>query len=761
MNAHVAAWGGKPPDLRSGHASRSSASARTPLVGRRLDLLDLSVRLKRPTARLITLVGPGGVGKTRLAEAAVAHAAVPVLRHVDAHEIETPQALAEAMDVPPPSAESWLVLDGFELSGYPASAMVDALLDERPLLRILATGRRPLHAHGEQVVPVRPLSAPPPPYHQDVSELQEHPAVTLFVDRARRIIPSFALTEDNARTVAEICARLDGIPLAVELAANRLRLFDLDVLLTRLRDGRPVLGGSHPARLPRHRSISAISERSYDRLDEHQLALLTRLSVAVGGMSLTTVGELWGLPADRAEETVEALAAHALLRVHTSDAETRCSMYHIVRESGLERLEAAGTLDQVRDQHAEHFLALALRAEPHLAGPRQHAWLDRLATDHDNVRAALSHLTARGRRHDTALAALALRRYWLTRGHLATGERWLADASAVFLTRAGQRHLTARAEAARGALALAAGDSHLAADCFQRAAIAHAECGQRHQELTARTQLAAARPDMASADSRALAEHVLTAARTSPAPEEVGEAALALAARARHTDSKLASELLDAAETVYARAQDVRGQGLVLVRRADVSVARGDQERAESLLHEGLLRLQAVGERTMLPPALEARAYLLWQRLPEQGERIARILAASTAIREATGANPLPASAVPATAVRELRAFCSGPEYEAVRREGRALTPRAAAQEALAAPLPTGPAPAATPESARLSARQYEVALLVSNGLTNRQIAARLKLSEWTVVNHVRHIMRRLDVPSRVHIAQWVAQQTR
>ncbi|MFI1680510.1 ATP-binding protein [Streptomyces sp. NPDC020607] len=730
------------------------------MVGRGIDLLNLSLQLRQHGARLLTLTGPDGVGKTRLAEAAVADAALPVVHHVDAHGMEGPQALAAARDIRPVSGEDWLVLDGFELSGDTAPAAVEAFLDERPLLRILATGRGPLRVLGEQVLPVQPLSAPAPPYRQEVPELHEYPAVTLFVERARRIVPSFALTAYNARTVAEICARLDGIPLAVELAANRLHLLDLDALLARLREGRPVLGGSHPARSPQHRSISAISQRINRPLDGHQRELLARLSVAVGGVRLTTVGELWELPVDRARQAAEALVAHELLRVDTAGSESRYSAYDIVRECGLARLAAASTLVGARDRHAELFLAEALRAEPHLAGPRQHEWLNLLESDHDNLQAALTQLAARGRQYDTALAALALRRYWLTRGHLAAGERWLSDAAAVFLNAAGQRHLTARAEAARGALAMATGDSLLASDCFRRAAIAYAECGRRHQELTALAQLAAARPGTAAGDSRVLADHVLKTARTSPAPEEAGEAALALAARVRRTDVKLASDLLDAAESVYARAPDVRGQGLVLMQRAELSIARGDQEVAESLLHEGLLRLQAVGECTMLPRALEARAHLLWQRLPDQGPRVARILAAAAAIREASGANPLPATALPtAAAARELHTSFSTPEYEAVRREGRALTPWAAAQEALACPLSARPAPSAAPRSARLSTRQYEVALLVSNGLTNRQIASRLDLSEWTVVNHVRHIMRRLDVPSRVHIAQWVAQR--
>ncbi|MBO7940480.1 hypothetical protein JTP77_031820, partial [Streptomyces sp. S9] len=270
--------------------------------------------------------------------------------------------------------------------------------------------------------------------------------------------------------MAEICTRMDGLPLAIELVAEKLRLFRVDSLLTRLREGRPVLGGDHAARSPRHRSVRSITEHSFRLLDEEQRALLTRLAVFTGSMNLTTVEEFWELPTHRTEQVVEALVGRHLLRVTPGGGEPRFTLFNTVREFCLERLTATGALPEARRRHAEHFLALALRAEERLTGPQQAQWFQRLAPLHEDLLAALTHLEASGRRTDAARAALALHRFWMVRGHLALGEQWLAKASNAFLAAPGHQASAARAEAARGQFAVVRGDPRLAADCFRHAA---------------------------------------------------------------------------------------------------------------------------------------------------------------------------------------------------------------------------------------------------------------------------------------------------
>ncbi|MEW2118891.1 LuxR C-terminal-related transcriptional regulator [Streptomyces sp. NPDC005474] len=738
-----------------------SPSHRTTLVGRDLEVLTLSAQLGRDEHQLITLTGPGGVGKSRLACAAVA--AVPIARvaYLDLHETVGGDGLTETLAERLPDEPSLLILDGFEQAAAATAEAVDTLLSRFSRLRVLTTSRRPLHLYGERLFPVLPLPTPTPPYRQDVLELQDHAAVELFVDRARAIDPSFALTAQNAQAVAEICTRMDGLPLAIELVAEKLRLFRVDSLLTRLREGRPVLGGDHAARSPLHRSVRSITEHSFRLLDTEQRELITRLSVFTGSMNLTTVEEFWDLPTHRTEQVVEALVGHHLLRVTPGSGEPRFTMFNTVREFCLERLAATGELPDARRRHAERFLALALQAEDCLTGPQQAQWLQRLAPLHEDLLAALTHLEASGRRTDAARAALALHRFWLVRGHLALGEQWLAKASTAFLAVTGPGELNARAEAARGQLALAGGKTRLAADCFRHAARAFHEAGDTVQEKAALAQLAVSHRPAEPAAVRKAAVKLLDAAAGKGATVEAANAALALATGSRLIDAKLAADLLDMANALFMRARDVRGEGLVLAVRGALADSRGDQALAERLLWESLHRLRAIGEHTMLPTVLEGHALHVWRRLPSQGHRVARLLTAASALQEATGARPPLVAGDAEAALRDARRLLSGPEYEAARREGRTLSADAAAGEALAVGPPAPEPTSAVSRPVQLTARQYEVAMLVSQGLTNRQISQQLRLSEWTVVNHVRQVMRRLDVPSRIHVAQWVMDRQR
>lgn len=741
---------------------------RTSFVGRDVEILILTAGLKQPSERLVTLTGPGGVGKSRLAGTTLANvhdsrSAVPVIR-ADLHEVRDEKQLRARIEhlrrTHPLDEGALLLLDGFDGVVDATAEAVDTLLSRYGRLRVLATGRQPLRVYGERLRPVPPLSVPAPPYRLDVSELQDYPAVALFVDRARAVQPHFSLNSQNARTVAEICARLDGLPLAIELATERLPLLPVESLVRRLREGRPVLGGEHPTGGGRRRSVMAPTQQDLDALPECERALLGTLSVCVGSIGLSTIESLSGLPADRAERTVESLANRQLLRVSAVEDEPHCAMYSTVRALCRGHLASGGGLEEARDAHAEFFRDQVYRAEPHLTGPRQSQWLRRLALEHDDIQAALTRLESSGRHRDVARAALALHRFWLVRGPVHVGEKWLAEAAATLLEDPASRGEAARATMGRGTLASAGGDTRGAVDCFRHAVGAYHELGDSVGEVIAQAHLCAAHLDPQHPAVHRAAADVLAAAGAETAPSGVADAALALTACVRQTDAGLSSDLLAAAGALYSRVQDLWGEARVLELRAQLAVARGDATLGETLVRESLHQLRALEEHTFLPTVLEHHARLLWQRLPDQGHRVARLLAAASGIREATGARPLTASRGEDAPLRELRRALSGPEYEAARREGRLLSPKAAADEALSAPPVADLAPAAS-HPVQLTARQYEVALLVSHGLTNRQVAHQLHLSEWTVVNHIRHVMRKLDAPSRIHVAQWVLRRQR
>ncbi|MEU6820911.1 LuxR C-terminal-related transcriptional regulator [Streptomyces atriruber] len=756
MTAVALATGELCPQLIIDIASRLPAHRDT-LVGRDLEVLTLSALLGAETHRLITLTGPGGVGKSRLACEAVADARIARVAYLDLHGTTGRDGLTDTMAALLPDEPCLLVLDGCEQAADAVAAAVDTLLGHVPGLRVLATSRRALRLYGEQFFPVPPLPTPPSPYRQDVLELQDCASVQLFVDRARAIDPSFALTAQNARVVAEICTRMDGLPLAIELVAEKLRLCRVDGLLTRLRQDQPLPGSRHTGRSPLHRSIRSIAEHSFRLLDEEQRALLARLSVFTAGTNFPTAEEYWGLPTHRTEQAVETLVGHHLLHVAPGGDEPQFTMSNTVREFCLERLSAAGELSDARLRHAEHFLLLALEAEPHLRGPQQAQWLQRLAPLHEDMLASLTCLEASGRPVDAARATLALHRFWLVRGHLDLGEQWLAKAAQAFAAAPGHEEQAARAESARGEVALVRGSVRLAADCFWRAARVFREQGDTAHEGAALAWLASTdhRPTGPETVHQA-AVQLLRVADHERATVEVANAALPLAVGSSSTDTKLTADLLDVANALFRRARDVRGEGLVLGMRGALADSQGDRALSEQLLWEGLYRLRSIEEHMVLPMVLESHAVLLWHRLPHQGHRVARLLAAASALRESTGAHPPPIVHGAAAALPDVRRVLSGSEYAAAWREGRVLSAVAAAGEALAfGPPPVGPA-AEAPRPAQLTARQYEVAVLVSQGMTNRQIAQQLRLSEWTVVNHVREVMRRLEVPSRLHVANWV-----
>ncbi|GAB3444291.1 LuxR C-terminal-related transcriptional regulator [Actinophytocola sediminis] len=751
-----------------------------PLFGRDTDLLTLTAHLCRSDTHLSTLTGPGGVGKSRLVAAAVDEVgrltSVTVVL-ADLHDVDTakdvpwviaralgerfggafdsPVAVADLASIIPPDRTVLLVLDGCEQVAETVVAVVSDLLSNRNRLRILVTSRRPLRLYGERLLPLYPLPTPRCAPVDAVTELQEYPSVALFVDRARAVDPSFALTAENGGPVAEICARMDGLPLAIELAASRLRLFSVGALAARLRAGDYGAVGKNMGKSPRHWSVHALTQGSFRLLDAEQQRLLLRVAVCARHVGLHTVEDLGGLASHQMEHVLEPLVALSLVAVRRGAGDPRFAVLETVRVFCLDRLRELGELVEARSRHAEHFHDLAERARPQLTGHDQGHWLGELEAAQHDLQGAMEFLLDQGRSSEAANITAAMHRFWLVHGHLKVGCRHLAD---VLATTAITPSLDGELNAARGALAAAMGDVLLASESFHRASKAYRACGDQDREHAVLAQRQAVLQYAGEGLNGRLVDYVIRSAVRAEAPAEIGDAALALAMSDHDLERR--EQLLDAARQAYARHHDARGTGLVLAEQGEVALARGQVDVAERSFRLSLEKLRSVGERTMLPTVLDAYAFLLSQQVPGQEDRVVRVMSASSSLRKATDASPLRTRrSSPVGPLRQLRRQLGGQHFEDLWHEGRLLSSGAVVAEMLAAPLMAGTGrTTSAPRQAKLTPRQYQIASLVSKGLTNRQIANQLQISEWTAVNHVRQIMQRLGLPSRIHVAQWVLQ---
>jgi predicted ATPase/DNA-binding SARP family transcriptional activator len=397
------------------------------LVGRSRDLAEIEALIARPDVRLVTITGPGGAGKSRLAlEVAGAAAVVRPVHLVGLAPISDPdlvpaaiartlgvretagRSLVESIAETLAHTDALLFLDNLEHL-TPAARHVSELLQRAPGVDILTTSRAPLRLSGEHIVPLAPL---------DVED-----AATFFIElaSARGVV----LREDAKPSVFEICRRLDGLPLAIELVAARLAVLPPARILKAIEEGL-ALHMEGPVDLPeRQRTLRATIEWSYGLLDERQRELLGALSVFPGGCSLDDAQALAEANGSFLAD-LEALVGWSLIRSDVSDGDVRLSMLETVREDAEARLAAAGKLESLKERHAERFLELARAAETELAGPSQAEWLERLELELDNIRAALDWCFASGRVEDALRAISALERFWRAHGHVSEARRWLA-----------------------------------------------------------------------------------------------------------------------------------------------------------------------------------------------------------------------------------------------------------------------------------------------------------------------------------------------
>jgi predicted ATPase/DNA-binding SARP family transcriptional activator len=452
QDAHLAVLRGRKVPQRLRARPRGNLPAPlTSFVGRAEEQTRIGKQLQE--ARLVTLVGPGGAGKSRLATVVAAGVVDDVPGGAWLVELapvtdpgDVPQAVyaalglheVEVLDAPAPprnpmdrlvdalsASETLLVLDNCEHLIDAAARLVDDVLARCPGLRVLATSRQPLRVLGETLCPVPPLGVPEP--ETSAAEAVACPSVELFADRAAAVRPDFTVTDGNVAAVVEICRRLDGLPLAIELAAARLRSLPVQQLAARLGDRFRLLTGGSRTALPRHQTLRAVVAWSWELLDDDERRFAQRLAVFPAAFTLEGAEAVWDEGEAVAVAVLDLLAAlvdKSLLEV-VEGAEPRYRMLETIREYGLERLAEAGEIARVRAAHAAYALRLAETAAPHLRGAGQLPWIARLTAERGNLLAALRFASESGDAETAVRLAAALGPLWTIRGDHAEAASWL------------------------------------------------------------------------------------------------------------------------------------------------------------------------------------------------------------------------------------------------------------------------------------------------------------------------------------------------
>ena len=774
----------------------------TSFIGREHELV--SIKRGLGMTRLLTLTGPGGSGKTRLALevardlagaypdgvsfvelAGLSEGELVVQEVAGVLEVrEWPnRPLADTLLEALCDKEMLLVLDNCEHLIDACAWFTQRLLSSCPRVRVLATSREPLDVAGEMNRVVPALSLPETQHTPAAEELEGYESARLFVERARHRNPAFVLTPQNAQAVVEICRRLEGIPLAIELAAARVGL-SAEQIAERLDDSLKLLTTGGRTTTPRQQTLRGALDWSYELLNESERKLFWRLSVFADGWTMEAaeaVGAGEGIDKEEVLDLLLRLVDKSLVVVETrAEGAPRYRMLEPVRQYAAQHLEESGEAGETRSRHAAFFLALAVEAEKNTGGEQHALWLERLEREHDNFRVALSWAVERGNAELGVRLSAALGGFWFIRGHFSEGHRWLKETLENSCPTTELDHDTttdlARAKALiySGWLAWERGDYEQSKKFSEEGLRLSRELGDEANTAAALYSLGVvAMIETEFERAAALFEEAI------PLQRELGDT-VGLAR------SITMLGLLAATQRDHVRAQALHEEGLPLAREAgdglaiafslglgaNAALIREDHRRVRELCKEGLELSWQMGYKhalvlILLVPTASAQA---------QGKpiRSARLWGAAEALRESFGVTFSPVERhFYGPYIAAARAQLDEETWEAAWAEGGAMTPEQAIEYALAEEkeeeeeppaLPGASVPELPPtdrSAGVLTRREEEVAVLVARGLTNRQISEELTLSERTVHAHVRKILKKLGLSSRTQVATWVAEQQR
>jgi predicted ATPase/DNA-binding CsgD family transcriptional regulator/Tfp pilus assembly protein PilF len=785
----------------------------TPVIGRDQEIRLVRAQLMRPDVRLLTLTGPAGTGKTRLAlEAAgelfeairdgaflvnLAPISDPSLvipeiaRALGIHEEVDGSSPLENLKAALQNKYLLLVLDNFEQVVDAAPHIAD-LLAVCPTLKVLTTSRATLRLRWEHEVAVPPLGVPDLHRLPVLDELSLIPSVALFLERAQAVTPEFRLTDANAAAVAEICVRLDGLPLALELAAARVKLFSPAAILARLERRFDLLRADTQDRPDRHHTLRAALDWSYLLLPADEQRLLRTMAIFVGGCTLEAVERILGTPA---LDGIASLLDKSLVRQDRQSQDTRLTMLETVRQYALEQLATSGELGDTQLRHAEYCVELAEAAERELVGPNQVQWFERLEYEHDNLRAALRWCIDNRALDIGARLGGSLWQFWSTRGHPREGRTWLSQLR-ILVGSQSRTAAQAKLLAGSGRLAYEQGD-YAAARAFHEESL---DIDRELNDLPAVARSLGQLGDVAHqlgdyVTAQRLFEESLALLRQLSDHHGVAQVLNKLGLTVRCLgDYASARSLYEEALSISRELGDRGWAALVLNNLGRAAYYQGDFAAAYTLHEQSLAIRRQVGDRRGIATslgdlgdvahqqadyttalALRAESLALWQQLEdpwglayalegfaelaavqEQPVLVIRLVAASTVQREVIRAPRSPASAERMQRLlQSARQRLTRAQAAEAWTEGQRLTPE---QAVLATTDLRNAQPVATLASTpagRLSRREREVAVLITRGLTNRQIADALVIGERTVHTHVANVLAKLALTSRTQIATW------